>query len=308
LSDKKDVSDSSRLHPYANKLLNRPVAERIISIEKEKYIPYRAGKELLKHFRDLYERADMNIQHEIGGTWNMTLIGEPGVGKTLLLTTFASKFPRKNMGDYESIPVLYVVIPPSANRKELLAKMVFTMTDIDFSRENSFTLMQKVRHYIGKCEVRLVIFDEIHNIFNGSHRQISESLAFIKNLAEELNVSVILAGTTKAEGMIISDKQLESRFPIWKLDRFKKGKAFRHFLSLVEATLPLSEPSNLSSNEISKYLYDASGGLLRPMLRIIRNAAVSTVRAGGNKITIDLLKRCEKTISEPDALSLHSPP
>jgi Bacterial TniB protein len=66
----------------------------------------------------------------------------------------------------------------------------------------------------------------------------------IKYLANELGLSIVLAGTERAENVIASDLQLVSRFPISHLPRWKNDSAYKEFLMFLESTIPLQKPSN----------------------------------------------------------------
>jgi hypothetical protein len=118
-----------------------------------------------------------------------------------------------------------------------------------------------------------------------------KAVIFIKYLANELGLSIVLAGTERAENVIASDPQLTSRFPISNLPRWSYGSPYKEFLTYLESTLPLQKPSNLASDDKANYLLKGSSGILGHIVQSVKNAAYEAISKQDQMITLESLKR-----------------
>jgi hypothetical protein len=168
----------------------------------------------------------------------------------------------------------------------------------DYDKANAENRLKRVIQLVEKCKVKMLIIDEIHNLLSGSPRQLEESCNLIKYLANELGLSIVLAGTERAENVIASDLQLVSRFPIWHIPTWKYGPSYKEFLMYLESTLPLHKPSNLASDDKAIYLLKGSGGILGHIVHSVKNAAHEAITKQDQMISFELLKRNSVSIQQ----------
>jgi hypothetical protein len=105
---------------------------------------------------------------------------------------------------------------------------------------------------------------------------------WLKGLIKTTKVAAVLAGIEgDAEIIIDSNVQLASLFPdpirlrpfTWDVNKPDGGDEFRKFLMLVEAQIPLKNPSYLSDPDRALCCYIASGGVVGYLMALIRGAA-----------------------------------
>lgn len=288
------------LLPETRELLSASIDEKIKAIEEEVFIPYPQANMILYQLEYLhnrivtvYRQEYLNGQIYTGRALNITIIGASGNGKTTIVKKFEADHPRIRTAGREIMPVIFVNTPPKASRKELLGEILKVMGCEDYYKGNAEFRMNRLLYMLTACGVRTMILDEIHNVMNGTGREIQETCALIKTISEELKITIILLGTEDARDVIKSDSQLESRFPIFDLPKWHEGGEFRTFLKQLESTIPLPKPSDLSSDKIANHLYSISGGVLHPVVRAIKYAAIGAVKAGMDYITLDLLERSQ---------------
>ncbi|ESR69806.1 hypothetical protein AXW87_15290 [Pseudomonas aeruginosa] len=87
---------------------------------------------------------------------------------------------------------------------------------------------------------------------------------------------------------------MDRRFEKIKLKPWQASEEFESFLASFEATLPLKYPSRLYSRRNINYLLKETDGILDEILKRICNAAAYAILEGGEKITMDLLKKGER--------------
>jgi hypothetical protein len=208
-----------------------------------------------------------------------------------ILRTFALHHQAVITEEVDFKPVVALQAPPSPGEKRFLGEIVKVFGLRDYDKGNAETRLKRVIQLVEKCKAKMLIIDEIHNLLSGSPRQLEESCNLIKYLANELGLSIVLAGTERAENVITSDPQLISRSPISNLPRWKYGLPYKEFLTYLESTQPLQKPSNLASDDKANYLLKGSGGILGHIVQSVKNAAYEAIIKQDQMITFELLKR-----------------
>jgi hypothetical protein len=268
-------------------LLEGPIEERIIALEKDLYIPYGTADYILAQMERLMVRESINTVRPLG----MLISSSSGNGKTTVLSTFASKYPYVVTPEVDIIPVIQMQAPPSPSEKRFLGEVLKAIGVPDYDKGTAETRLKRVGNYVDKCKAKMLLVDEIHNLLSGSPRQLEETCNLIKYLANALGLAIVLAGTERAENVIASDPQLKSRFPITKMAKWVDGQPYRAFLTLLESTIPLPKPSNLASEEKASFLLKESAGVLGHIIRSVKNAAYEAIMNGSHAITMEHLKR-----------------
>ncbi|MDZ7587237.1 MAG: DNA repair protein RadA [Patescibacteria group bacterium] len=144
------------------------------------------------------------------------LAGEPGIGKSTILTQLAMKISRKTVGSV--LPVLYVCGEESPEQIKL---RINRLSDKVEPCHLSFLATTDVDEVVASVEAMakkpcLVIVDSIQTLntqdltgMSGSVGQIRECSFRLLNMAKELNIPVFLVGHVTKEGVIAGPKVLE---------------------------------------------------------------------------------------------------
>ena len=109
---------------------------------------------------------------------------------------------------------------------------------------------------------------------------------------EELNLSVLLVGTTNRLHAVIKDEQVVNRFlEEYVLDKLD-DKEFKQMVRIWERdVLKLPEPSNLVKGKTFSTLKTATNKLIGRLDMILRKAAIRSLRQGHQKVDPEILKQ-----------------
>lgn len=228
----------------------------------------------------------------------MLLIGDSGVGKSTLLKTYLSLFPRKSTEEGMTIPVLYVPIPSAPTIKNITEALVVSIFGrIPDRRATAQELYFNLLQYLQKAGVELIILDEFqHVIEHGRGKLVQESSDWLKGLLNDSGIPIVLAGLENVKKILQANVQLERRFmQIVELKRFGKSDAaradFTEFLRHLEKHIPLELPVPLSSDEMATRFYFASNGTLTVVMRTVRKAVGLAKKENKTRVSPKMLSR-----------------
>jgi len=229
----------------------------------------------------------------------MLVTGEKGTGKTTIMDVYLERNQIRKTRTATYIPVLPIRIPVPASERGLTITLLTALNDPYPSKGSIVVQTLRVYKLVEKCLVDLVIFDEFQHFAERESFKLNRTVSdWTKNFMSETRRPLILFGTPKSAEILDGEEneQLRRRFPYrMKLRKFGwKSKEdqmiFRKFLDTVDRKLPLSETSQLSDPKTSARIYKATGGLMFEIMRLIRWAAVATLKRDEPKISLDLLK------------------
>lgn len=133
--------------------------------------------------------------------------GEPGIGKSTLLTQLCAK---------NELKTLYISGEESIQQISKRAARLNNINDYDNSEFSNNTDLNQILEHINSKKFSLVIIDSIQTIksteasgFPGSMNQIRECSTLIIDQAKKNNISVIIIGQITKEGTIAGPKILE---------------------------------------------------------------------------------------------------
>ncbi len=275
------------LLPELRDLLDKSKEERITAIFTHRFIKYPKAVEILDYL-ELLISMPKQVRPEC-----MLIYGESGTGKTSIIRQFQKMHPpvEDPFEDEDTIPVL-VVETPFEPKVSLLYDMILGEIGVPYkTTENVVVKGKRIEFYVNKLGIRMLIFDEFHNILNGSASQQRKVLSAIKSLTNTLRIPIVLSGTRDALIAVESEDETKRRFFPKYLPKWKKDKDFVIFLKSVERILPLKYPSYLWKDErIIDFLLDKSDGILADILKLIKHSAQRAIEEEKERIDFDLIK------------------
>ena len=187
-------------------------------------------------------------------------------------------------------------MPPGPSEKafwrDLLARIGVPMRPrdpADHLQDLALRLLRQMR-----CRVLLV--DEVHNLLSGSYREQRRMLNLLKYISNRVGVSLVGFGTEEAVLALQSDPQLASRFELFPLERWKPDKELQGLVATLLAMMPLRLPSEVSSPEMVKVLWETSSGITGRLFRIIEIAAVQAILTGAERVDPALIQQAGVTL------------
>jgi hypothetical protein len=113
-------------------------------------------------------------------------------------------------------------------------------------------------------------------------------LNLLRFISNELRVSVVCFGVADAKEAISGDAQLARRFQEYSLPRWQADEEFQAFLVAILRSLPLRQPSILSTRALKRVL-QISDGITARIFGILQEAAIQAIRTERECIDDDLL-------------------
>ena len=281
------TSDAQHLSDRAKGFLDRPDADRIEEIRREKWIDYPAAREILDDFNDLIHypvRSRMPCR---------LLIADSNNGKTSLLRKFLSAHPSDpNLdGDHVKIPVLFTILS-SPEEKELYRKLLGCLFQEYTLRATNSDLKAHLISVLLRTKPKMILLDEVNTIFSGTARKSRDCLNGIKDISNQTGIPIVGAGTREALSGFRSDEQMENRFEPRRLTDWKPSPAFRSLLLGFERVTPLKLPSNLADKSLAGDILQRSGGKIGEVATLIATAATYSIHKKIECITPEVLDAC----------------
>lgn len=288
MSNGRDVAPSlAHLGETTRRIASCSNEERINYVRRSRWIGYEAADAILQDFEDLLtfpKRPRMPCR---------LLLADTNNGKTELLNHLLKKHPPEpNLdGDAVRVPVLMVTAngPDERGLYDGLLRQLFQERS---ARGGVRDRLNQLIDVLGRVRPGLIVIDEANTLIVGSIRKTRDCLNGIKHITNHLCIPIVAAGTREARNAFSTDPQIQNRFeplelPLWKADRH-----FRRLLASFEQTLPLREPSDLSSIEMAKDCISRTGGTIGEVSKLLEAAAIWAIRNDVERITKEVLDRC----------------
>lgn len=274
-----------------------PPADRAMNREARKQFMIRGPVVNTAQFAaietEILRRLMLN-QYKSHGKLGVIVSGEPNIGKTTTVSHIARRFERRRRdigraGGGNSIPVIYVSVPPSCTPKLMLGEFAHFLGLPVRAHYNTGELMNTVASVIAACGTELIIVDEIHNI-----NQMGEASDTLKQLSEKCPGTFVYAGVdVEASGLLdgTRGRQISSRFDILNLHKFEntgKGKAgWADLLVAIENSLGLIDQHPGAILRHASHLHAATGGVIGDLAGMVHMLAMEAIDNGTERLDLD---------------------
>lgn len=283
------MTETSRMiSTRAAELLTASDQERLNHIEKEVFITYPKAAEILAEMEDLLSHPRVNRMP------NLLIVGRSDNGKTELLKEFLKRHPAEERADMDVTyaPVVYIQSPPGPSEHLFLNTLLMMLGVTLRSNEASDQKLLRIMKILKDVQTRILMVDELNALLAGSVTKQRFFLNMLKYLSNELQISIVAAGTLDAQQAVRSDAQITSRFPARTLPRWQEGEDFRKLLRSFEYVLPLKEASDLHKGEVARALYGHSEGLIGNLAKVIKSAAKYAIKSQTEKVNMESIANC----------------
>lgn len=226
----------------------------------------------------------------------MLVTGDTGAGKTTLIRLYTREYPPHRSPEGATVPVLSAAIPVPATAKSLATRLLVALGDPLAERGTTVTQTLRLVRLMRACGVELLILDEFQHFIDRDSNHILQTVAnWLKDLLNETNVPVVLAGMPYSDVILRANAQLERRFALreriepfgWRTSA--EQAEFRTFLRILDRQLPLERASELGEGDTALRIFSATGGVLGSVMALVRRAGVLAIRRSLPNLDLDLL-------------------
>lgn len=246
-------------------------------LDIDKIISYPRFQELHKIIEEC-----LKISEEAREPLCMCLEGLSGVGKSTLVQTYASLFPRLETETGSKIPIFYMETPSPVTVKAMAAEMLARLGDPGAQRETLWSMNHRLVNFIRDCEVRLVILDDFHHLIDSETKRILETVSdWLKVLIKNTGVPFLVVGIDgEVQRILKANTQLNRLFIRETLSPFQWDPTQPHtideFLGLMtflEEKFHLHFAKTLISEELFYRIHYATDGLMAHIMRLFYKVA-----------------------------------
>ena len=189
------------------------------------------------------------------------------------------------------VPVAYVLVPPAASAKTLATEFARYLGIPVATGMSQAQITNAVCHTYTAAGVQLVMIDEIHRL-NPRTTTGAQSADLIKDLTERIGATFVYAGidvTTTPLFTGVRGAQLAGRASLVDCAAFPArlgdSEPFRDLVKAMEAALDLRHHRPGTLPKLAPYLHERTAGRIGSLARLIRQAAVTTLVDGTERIT-----------------------
>ncbi len=239
--------------------------------------------------------------NSLGQQRNFLLGGHSGMGKT----TYLNWLSALNLPIVEEqrnyVPIIKVDAPVSnITPKSLLRRMLLDCGLTYLKGDGEEDLLMKLDLYLQQCGVELIIVDEIEHI---SRPDMRRRLLDISNMTQGIP---IICASCNPTNWTIGDVEVAGRWnDYYELPQYL-GERLSDLLAFIETLLPFTQESYLALRTLragtgtidgpAKLIQQWTGGILRDIMILIRDASQRAIENGLPFLTPNLLEEAWKEI------------
>lgn len=230
----------------------------------------------------------------------LAISGQAGVGKSTVAMLLGKKHEgamRKKLGrtadDITIAPVVYLVVPPGCTPKMLMSA-VARWIGLPVPRGwDAPTITDHVVAVLRDLKTSMIIVDEVHNLRTNRSAG-AEAASTLKVFTERLDAAVIFCGIDLLNSDLLAGemgRQIRARTKVYDLRTYGFGssadrESWAELVEGMEDLLPLARhhPGSLSTDEMSTYLWNRTGGSIGSLRNLLGDAAISAILSGAERL------------------------
>lgn len=295
-TDSKDRENKVQMHPdYTHLTLECGNAMgskvlRLAYLNHEHWVPYPQAKRIMKRMERMLKGNEKRRKI------HLLIKAESNNGKSFILEEFEQRhLPQDNpLGEGIIVPFLLIEMPPRANDLMIYNEILKKLRASHKGKIQGQEKHLQVLYLMEQVGVKMLGFDELGNLSQGSDGQRKSVLNTLKYIGNSLKIPIAAAAVPTIEKYIQIDDQWDNRFHREELPRWSLNQDFADLLASFEKHLPLPQPSHLGTTpELVLTLFNMSGGLIGELATILSEVTEFAVENGHPCITKEMLDRHE---------------
>ncbi|MFH8411489.1 TniB family NTP-binding protein [Streptomyces sp. NPDC018019] len=230
---------------------------------------------------------------------SLIVTGPAAAGKTTALLhtgrtchlAHTRQHPPSDRSTHAPVPVAYVLVPPAASAKALATEFARYLGIPVTGRMAQAQITDAVCHTYNQAGVRLILIDEVHRL-NPRTTAGAETADLLKDLTERIRATFVYAGIDVTRTALFSGvrgAQLAGQASLVECGAFParlgQHEPFRELITGVEAALDLRAHRTSTLPRHAAYLHQRTAGRIGSLTRLIRQAAITTISDGTERIT-----------------------
>ncbi|MEU3855289.1 TniB family NTP-binding protein [Streptomyces sp. NPDC029554] len=192
---------------------------------------------------------------------------------------------------HAQVPVAYVLVPPGATAKTLTTEFARYLGIPVTTRMTQAQITDAVCHTYNTAGVQLVLIDEIHRL-NPRTTTGAQAADLLKDLTERIHATFVYTGidvTTTPLFSGVRGAQLAGRATLITCGplpaRHGRSHPFTDVITDLENALDLTSHRPGTLPRHAAYLHQRTAGRIGSLTRLIRQAAITAITDGTEKIT-----------------------
>lgn len=224
----------------------------------------------LDHIQKIHDWLDsLRLSKECG-----RIVALPRTGKSVTCDVYKLlNKPIKRAGKRDIVPVLYMQVPGDCSSGELLS-LILEGLKYNETSGRLIDLRRRSLRLLKESKVEMLIIDEANFLR-------LKTFSEIARIYDLLKISIVLVGTDGLDNLVKRESYIHNRFiECYRLEVVSKKK-FPELVQIWEdEVLNLPVPSNLTEEKTCTDLYNKTGGKIGLLDRILRKAAILSLRKG----------------------------
>ncbi|MFF7680947.1 TniB family NTP-binding protein [Actinacidiphila glaucinigra] len=230
---------------------------------------------------------------------SLIVTGAAAAGKTTALLhvgrachlAHTRKTPTPPASAHPAVPVAYVLVPPSATAKTLITEFARYLGIPVTTRMTQTQITDAVCHTYITAGIQLVLIDEIHRL-NPRTTTGAQTADLLKDLTERLPATFVYAGINVTDTPLftgVRGAQLAGRATLINCGplpaRHGTRQPFTDVITDIENNLDLQQHKPGTLPRHTTYLHQRTAGRIGSLTRLIRQAAITAIHNGTERIT-----------------------
>lgn len=254
-------------------------------------------------------RSLMMLNRKQSGTARRGLIisGPPATGKTTTLLEMGRSLEladrMRHPGRGERLPVVFIAVPPASTPKMLVSEFARFLGITIAPRMNQAQITDAVCHQLCQLGTQLVLVDDVH-LLDTRTRAGAETSDQIKHLGERIPATFVYAGVEVETSPLLTGQrgaQLAGRFKLQRSTPLSYGTVAQRAVWL-ELVSDMEQALRLERHPVgglarhAEYLHQRTAGAMGSLSHLVREAALTAILDGSERITKQLLQSIQLDI------------